>query len=380
MPDLEMLLREARPAPDPAWAARLDARVAARFPGPPPRWKTMLESIRVHFMALSAVGAVGALIVALVIAAPSFNGGDDSDSGNTAAMKAPAPTPETAQEESGGGSIRSGSSASERQKSDSSEGLSGGGSDAAVPAPLSAAPPASSNGVPRAKPRSVIAAASITLSTTPDDVASVTDRAIRVIDGLGGFVQSSDVSQNGSSASSTLTAKIPSGKLETGLAQLSRLAHVKARTQQTEDVTDQKAALEAAVRDARADQAGLRVRLAKATTDKDRAHLRALLDRASRRVTRAERRVASLGQDVSYSTVELEIRGDRKPGAVPAAPPGRWTPGDALHDAGRVLEVIAGVLLIALAILVPLGLLVALGVLAGRVLTHRRRERALDIA
>ena len=32
MPDLEMLLRDVRPAPDPAWTAKLDARVAARFP------------------------------------------------------------------------------------------------------------------------------------------------------------------------------------------------------------------------------------------------------------------------------------------------------------------------------------------------------------
>ena len=34
MPDLETLLRDVRPAPDPAWAAKLDARVAARFPEP----------------------------------------------------------------------------------------------------------------------------------------------------------------------------------------------------------------------------------------------------------------------------------------------------------------------------------------------------------
>jgi hypothetical protein len=365
MPDLEMLLREARPAPDPAWAARLDARVAARFPGPPPRWKAMLQAFRVHFMAISAVGAVGALIVALVIAAPSFNGGADSNMTSDSSAKSAGPRP-----------------MSDTSESDSAGGASGSGSSTAKSIPPRAATttPAPLSSQAASPPRDVIASASLTLSTTPDQVSAVTDRAIRVVDGLGGFVQSSEVDQSGSSANAMLSVKIPSGKLETALAQLSKLAHVKGRTQQTQDVTDQKAALEAAVRDARADQAGLRVRLAKATTDKDRAHLRALLDRASRRVTRAERRVASLGQDVSYSTVELEIRGDRKPGAVPAAPPGRWTPGDALHDAGRVLEVIAGVLLIALAILVPLGLLVALGVLAGRVLTHRRRERALDIA
>ena len=61
-----------------------------------------------------------------------------------------------------------------------------------------------------------------------------------------------------------------------------------------------------------------------------------------------------------------------------AAPPGRWTPGDAAKDAGRVLEVIAGVLVIALAILIPLGILAGLAAYGNRGLTRRRRERALE--
>ena len=36
-----------------------------------------------------------------------------------------------------------------------------------------------------------------------------------------------------------------------------------------------------------------------------------------------------------------------------------WTPGDALHDAGRVLSVALGVALVGLAALLPLGLLAA---------------------
>ena len=116
-------------------------------------------------------------------------------------------------------------------------------------------------------------------------------------------------SRNGSSASSTLTLKIPSDKLDDGLAQLSKLAHVKSRSQQDQDVTDQREALEAAVRDARADRAGLRVRLAKATTDQERSRLRAQLDRATRRVTRRQREVAELTNAVSFATVELGDRG-----------------------------------------------------------------------
>jgi len=332
----------------------------------------MLETIRLHFMAISAIGAVGALIVALVIAAPSFNSGDEAtDSGasgsssdkTASAMATPAAEDEKAESNSSGGASSSRPRAAKPK----------------VPAPSAFSSP-SATIAPETTPRDVIASASLTLSTTPDKVATVTDRVIRVIDGLGGFVQSSETSQSGNSASATMVVKIPSGKLETGLAQLSKLANVKARTQQSEDVTDQKSALEAAVRDARADRNGLRARLAKATTDKERSRLRALLDRSSRRVTRAERRVASLGQEVSYATVDLQIQGDRKPGAVPVKPGDKWGPGDALKDAGRVLEVIAGVVLIGLAILVPVAILVALGAAAGRVITRRRRERALEMA
>jgi hypothetical protein len=227
--------------------------------------------------------------------------------------------------------------------------------------------------------RSVISSATLTLSTSPDKVNTVSDRAIRVVDGLGGYVQTSEVNSSGNSASATLTVKLPSNKLDTGVAQLSKLAHVKARSQQAQDVTDQRAALEARVRDARADRDGLRLRLSKATTDRDRSRLRAQLDRASRRVTQRQRRVNELGAAVSFATVELSIDGDRRGGAA-APPEGRWTPGDAVGDALRVLEVIAGVLVIALAVLVPVGVIALLGGLAGRILVRHRRERALDIA
>ena len=50
------------------------------------------------------------------------------------------------------------------------------------------------------------------------------------------------------------------------------------------------------------------------------------------------------------------------------------------HDALRVLEVSAGVALIALAVLVPIGILAALGWWVGLTLQRRRRERALDLA
>jgi hypothetical protein len=340
MPDLEMLIREARPAPDPAWAARLDARVAARFPKPAPAWKKPLLAFREHFFALSAVATVGCALLAFVLVAANA-GREDSESSDGVAIPAVG-----AAEDSGGSAT--------------------------------AAPPSGDAQRFGSDGRAVLSSATLTLSTTPEKVTTVSDRAIRVVDGLGGYVQTSRVDVNGNQANAMLVVKIPSAKLDAGLGQLSKLAHVKGRSQQDEDVTDQREMLEARVRDARADRDGLRVRLSKATTDAERSKLRAQLDRASRRVTQRTRALNELGQAVSFATVELAIDGDRRGGAI--APPGRWTPGDAIGDAVRVLEVTAGVLVIAVAVLLPIGLIAGLGAFAGRILVRHRRERALDVA
>ena len=117
------------------------------------------------------------------------------------------------------------------------------------------------------------------------------------------------------------------------------------------------------MRDARADRDGLRVAAGQGHDRQASATACARqLNRASRRVTRAEREVAELNTPSSYATVDLSIAGDAQHRRR-ATPGDRWTPGDALKDAGRVLEVIAGVLVIGLAILLPIAILVALAAL-----------------
>jgi hypothetical protein len=228
MPDLEMLIREARPAPDPAWAAKLDARVAARFPKPTPAWKKPLIAFREHFIALSAVATVGCALLAFVLVVGQNVGGDDDDGGSGGAS---APVVGIAEESA----------------TDSDSGGSAG-----------AAPPSGEARRFGSDGRAVLSSATLTLSTTPDKVNTVSDRAIRVVDGLGGYVQTSRVDVNGNQANAMLVVKIPSAKLDAGLGQLSKLAHVKGRSQQDEDVTDQREMLEARLRDARADRDGLR--------------------------------------------------------------------------------------------------------------------------
>jgi hypothetical protein len=301
-----------------------------------------------HMVAITAALAVAGVMAVVVVAGLSGAGGGDDEPASSAS---------------------------------SAESSNSGGSSGAYAAP-EAAQEDSAGVAPtlERQARAVKTNASLTLSTTPDKVPSLADRVMATVDSLGGYVQSSQVDQRSSrSADATLALRIPSAKLDEGLARISKLAHVKARSQQTEDLTDTREAMEARVRDARADRTGLRARLAKATTDAERSRLRAALDRATRRVTQAQRQVNELNHSVSYATVDLSIEGERRSGAA-VAPGDRWTPGDALGDAVRVLEVIAGVALIALAILLPVVVIVVLAGFGARILTRRRRERALEVA
>jgi hypothetical protein len=78
----------------------------------------------------------------------------------------------------------------------------------------------------------------------------------------------------------------------------------------------------------------------------------------------------------SFATVRVDLVADADAGASGGG--GGWTPADAAGDALRVLEVSAGVALVALAVGLPLALLAALVLGATRWTGRRRRERALD--
>jgi hypothetical protein len=56
---------------------------------------------------------------------------------------------------------------------------------------------------------------------------------------------------------------------------------------------------------------------------------------------------------------------------------GGWSTGDALHDAGHILAIAAGVTIVSLAILGPLALIALLIWLADRARVRRSRQRVL---
>jgi hypothetical protein len=199
---------------------------------------------------------------------------------------------------------------------------------------------------------------------------------VRVTDAAGGFVAGSDVTAG---REATFALRIPSARLQETLARLSRLAHVRARTQSTRDITARSVSVKARLKELRRERAGLLRALARATTLDQTARIRPRLKTVDAAITTAQRASRRVSNRAAYANVDVTVVGEHAAATAPAGD-GRWTPADAARDAIRVLEVVASVLLVALAAGLPLALLAALAWLAARVLRRHRRERALDMA
>src|SRR3954451_23544239 len=256
-----------------------------------------------------------------------------------------------------------------------SRGTTSGGSASTAATPAPAATPAAGAAAGAAAPtqRRVERDISLALAAPEARFSSVTDDVVRTTDDYDGIVQSSNVEQAGRTAHADFDLRIPASRLNAAVAALSRLAHVRARSAGTQDVTGAYDAAAARLADARAERRALLRALARVTDDRQAARLRDRLREVRERIGRERRALDALRARTDRARVLVTVDAERT-GA--AAPPhhGGWTP---LHDALRVLEATAGVLLVALAVLAPLALLAALALPAARLTRRRRREAAL---
>jgi hypothetical protein len=388
-PDLALLVadvRAARPEPSAPFLASLDARVHAGFPreadtprrgAGAPWWR---RALALDVMGPAVAATLLAALVVVGIATSHGGGSDDASS-------------------SGGGSAASGSaSAMTAPERDATPPAAAGGaaSDSAASAPgakpavqtqssssAKAAPPRAGTtpsvpfpSVPSAGPRKVERAADLTLTPAPEDVQDTADGVVRTTQAAGGYVQASEIHTRADGGSAAFTLRIPSAKLDDALSRLSRLAHVGALNQSSTDITAQTASAADRLSDARAERRALLQALGRATTDRQISSLKARLRDNRSEIARRQGELDAQRRRADLSTVAVSIEADA--GVAPKEDDGTWTPGDALHDAGRVLEVAGGVALVGLAVLAPLGVLAALAALAARGLRRRRREAALD--
>jgi uncharacterized protein DUF4349 len=351
--ELALLLRDDRPEPEPAWQNQLNRRVEAGFPARPKRRRRIWVKLGDVGPVLAVFAAVAVIALPIALVGVEAGGGDD-DGAST------------------GGSQAAGQS---------SDGGGGGESAAQAPAtdeglqelnPGSAQYRTQSD---RAEKRKVERAVVMTLAAPRRQIDRVARDIGDVTADAGGFVRRSNISSN---SGGHMRLRIPTNELNPTVQQLSKLAKVRNLTRSAEDITGAVVSARDRLRDAKAEREALLKQLANATTVNETESIRARLDIVSQEIASARNALARVNNRADFANVSVSLV--PASGAEEDDEGGAWTPGDAWHDALRLLEVIAGVLVIAAAIAVPLLVAWLLGWLGRRGYTRRRRERALDMA
>ena len=409
-PDLEDLAelavsaRAERSGPEPDIADRLDEWAAAGFPhesrpgardereGP-----SSVGGLRERIRALPprrllvSTGAAATLVVAVAVGI-SVSDQIGGRSGGGVAQPLSLPSSQQADNHGARGapdSIRGGTAEANGQLSIQAT-SSRAGRDATHTFDRNIVPFAA--GESRAAHRKVAQNADLVLSTEPQDVRDVADGVVGVVDKYNGFVVSSNVTSGrtptpvpleqgdagrarSQQGSGTFELRIPAQNLQAALGDMSKLAHVTSRTEGTVDITKRFNSAQAQVEDLEIQRENLLRQLADAFTIEEQESLRARLTIVENQLADAKDRLGRVQTRIRLVPVNVEILGQQ---GVDAGGGGSWSIGDAFHDAGRVLTVIAGILLISAAVLAPLGLVGGLAWITARAVIRRRREDALE--
>jgi hypothetical protein len=211
----------------------------------------------------------------------------------------------------------------------------------------------------------------------------VAQEVFNVVGSEHGIVSSSNVTATGGlDGYAHFELSLPSGSLSDAMGRLSRLryASVSSRTDTTQDVNGGFVSAGRRLADAQALRTALLKQLAGATTTTQISSLRAQIRDAESAIANAQSDLRGLNHRVNFSQVSVTVAATQILPVSHGGSSGGFTLRRALHDAGRVLTVAAGVALITLAVLVPVGLAGLLGWWVASAARRRRREHALDLA
>jgi hypothetical protein len=331
--ELTLALQSETPRPSAAFAERMDHRVAAGFPR-----KRRLPSLP----PVALLGGAGAAAVAVIVAIALVGNGGDSATKSSGGVAAHA-------------KLDVGRDLARAQSTESHAGATA----QAAPAPV------------RERPRHVERSASLTLAATRGKIESVANQVVAVVDRHRGYVLHSSVT-SGSGGGGSFDLRVPVGQLQGTLADLSKLADVRSRSQNVSDVTRTYNATEDRLATQRALRQSLLKQLAAATTDSQARALRARLRLVTAEIRSLSARFDNLRQRTSYASVEVSLVPKR---AQPVATEGGL--GGNFHDALHLLVGSLGVALLVLGVAIPIGIVAGLGWLGWTVLQRRRREAAL---
>ncbi|HET8673781.1 MAG TPA: DUF4349 domain-containing protein [Thermoleophilaceae bacterium] len=322
--ELEVALRAETPRPSAAFTDRLDHAVAAGFPRTRRRWLSRRPL-------LPALAVAACVLVAVVIAASLGGGGGGSVT------------------ESGGSAASSGAKAAPAVEQ-------------SLAAPHTA--PVPTTGV-----RRVERSALLTLAAPAAKLETVANEIVAVVDRHHGFVLQSSVS---SGTGGSFELRVPAGALQGTLRDLSELADVRSRTQNTEDITAPYNSVADQLAQARALRLSLLGRLAHATTDTQAASLRSRIRLVSGQIRSLTARFEVLQRRARFATIDVTLVRERARHAAAATGIDRD-----LRSALHSLVVSLGIALRVLGVALPLALLAAAGWLGAALLRRRRREATL---
>jgi hypothetical protein len=388
-PDIAVALRALRPTPSPQFAAELDARVAAGFPRrrPSPRGAAsdLLARLRAvpprRVLAPAGAIAVAAIVVSTAVIATSggdrslISGGEGSGPPGTALAPQESPSAPT-----GGrtGSERLGYGPEGSNRASSASGAatteSGvGATELEAPVPAGPGPYASQVGN-----RDIERSAQIVLGAEPVDVRDDAAQVFEAVHAAHGIVLNSSIRDGAAGeAGARFELLIPAAKVGDALASFSSIADVVSRRESTQDITAPTVGVAERLEDSDARVRSLLDQLAAAESDSERTAVEAELRAERNRQAALRSRLSSLHRRANLSRVSLRI----ETGAHSAGQgSGAWGVGEGFDDAGRILAVAAGVVVIGLAILAPIALIALLSWLAHRAWLRRARRTALERA
>jgi Domain of unknown function (DUF4349) len=377
MDQLREDVRATAPTPTLEFVARMDRAVESGF--------AKERSERRPLERWSVWGPAAALactaLVAVVVGLASLDTGSDDEgdagvaAGGGSAETAPAGQPEGGEPLSTAGGDEGG--AGSEFNSGEAAATPPASADALAPETRSAAPATAQSDRVRGRDgnRVVERSTRLELETAADKFQETADEVLQVADDSGSIVQSSRVSERDGKAFARYDLRVPSSRLDETLAELTRLAHVTSRSSSSQDITRAYVSATDRLDDARAERNALLKALEKADTDVEAEAIRRQIALARNRIAIAERDVEALERRADRAKVSVTLRSTGKRSEEDG---GAWTPGDAFADAGRILQVAAGVVVVTAAALLPVAILALLAWIAVRAVWRRRREAALD--
>ncbi len=363
-------IRQDAPTPRPRFRQALDERAAAGFPRERPAW---LRTPRLHPRLVPTLAALSCVAVLLTVVGLATNRSQQSTDSSSSISSSPsrdaAPASSASDESSSASGARSPARRSSEEDLTRRDRLAAPTSRAVKLAPFGGGSALAT------RDRKVERRTTLGLTTDADGLQDAAGGIIRATQDAGGVVSTSQVDSSPAGGEASFVLRIPTDRVDGALKRFGELADVARLTQGSEDITGSFVSAQDRLSDARAERKALLKSLGKAATAPRIASLRARIRGNRTEIARLEGDVRGLRRRADLARVDVTLRA-RGTAADPDAG-SAWGPGAAARDALRVLEVLAGVALVAGAVLLPLALLGGGAAVAGRGLRRRRREAAL---